>query len=172
MAGPYSKPLPPLSESDIQRYWAKVDKRGPSECWPWKAARFSGGYGAFSIVRKYKDECNVRAHRVAHLLQYGFDPAPLLILHERDNPPCQNPRHLSVGTPLQNMQEKVQRGRMCDQRGARSHRAKLAEEQVRAILTMCAERQLTQLEIGAVFGISQSQVSRILRRECWSQTKA
>lgn len=34
-----------MDEKTIARFWTKVEKRGPNECWEWKAARVQG-YGA------------------------------------------------------------------------------------------------------------------------------
>lgn len=34
---------PPVAE----RFWRKVDRRGPNECWPWLGAVGRGGYGIF-----------------------------------------------------------------------------------------------------------------------------
>lgn len=30
-----------------ERFWAKVDRRGPDECWPWLASKNRFGYGMF-----------------------------------------------------------------------------------------------------------------------------
>ncbi len=34
-----------ISESTLARFWAKVDVRGPDECWPWRGATDPKGYG-------------------------------------------------------------------------------------------------------------------------------
>lgn len=51
------------------RFWAKVDKRGPGECWPWTGAVQSRGYG--HISRGQRDEGMALAHRVAYEVQTG-----------------------------------------------------------------------------------------------------
>ena len=35
------------SPGTITRFWSKVDKRGPDECWPWLGHCQKGGYGQF-----------------------------------------------------------------------------------------------------------------------------
>lgn len=34
-----------MDSAFLERLWAKVDKRGPDECWPWQARRSPKGYG-------------------------------------------------------------------------------------------------------------------------------
>lgn len=35
-----------LKNNCLERFWTKVDVRGPDECWPWLAA-ITDGYGRF-----------------------------------------------------------------------------------------------------------------------------
>ena len=44
-----------------ERFWAKVDRRGPDECWIWTAYRDPDGYGQFGLNGR-----NVKAHRYAY----------------------------------------------------------------------------------------------------------
>lgn len=91
-----------------ERFWEKVDRRSPDECWPWLGrARTSFGYGAFAIGR---DRAN-RAHRIAWELTNGPVPVGLSALHRCDNPPCCNPAHLFLGTQADNIADMVAKGR-------------------------------------------------------------
>lgn len=90
-----------LSDQQIARFWAKIDQRGPDDCWPWLAGR-SKGYGQF---------LNYLAHRIAWFLTHGEIPAGAVIRHTCDNPPCCNPNHLVPGTHGQNFRDMVERGR-------------------------------------------------------------
>ena len=74
-----------------QRFWAKVDRRGDGECWPWTARTGGPGYG-------YIDDRP--AHRVAYELTIGPIPLGLVIDHLCRNRICVNPQHLEVVTPL------------------------------------------------------------------------
>jgi hypothetical protein len=78
----------------------------PDDCWPWRGTRDSHGYGVASIVGKQQ-----KAHRISYEAYKGAIPAGLFVRHTCDNPPCCNPHHLLVGTPRDNMDDKVQRGR-------------------------------------------------------------
>lgn len=90
-----------------ERFWSKVDRRGPDECWPWTAGRHTHGYGVFYLPGKVQ----VLAHRYALALEEPppFDGAHAL--HSCDNPPCVNPGHLHWGTHQDNMREAAERGR-------------------------------------------------------------
>lgn len=87
-----------------ERFWSKVDKSG--DCWVWIASTSSKGYGKF-----WFRNWHWRAHRVSWILANGEIPEGMHILHECDNPPCVNPDHLTSGTQLDNMKDKVQKGR-------------------------------------------------------------
>lgn len=106
--------------SAIDRFWIAVDRRAPTECWPWLRAVNGRGYG----LANHNGERG--AHRVAYSLAVGPIPKGLMVLHECDNPPCCNPAHLKLGTNTLNTQDKLRRGRL----GAT---AKLNPDSVRAI---------------------------------------
>lgn len=88
------------------RYQSRVDRRGPDECWPYIGTRDKSGYGRLPLNRK-----NILAHRIAYELAYGPIPDGLFVLHSCDNPCCQNPAHLHIGTHTDNMRERSERGR-------------------------------------------------------------
>jgi len=91
----------------VARFWAKVDRRGPDECWPWLGClRDQKGYGSF-----FDGTRNVPAHRYAFSLAGGVIPDGHDLLHSCDTPACVNHAHLSVGTHKENMADMVEKGR-------------------------------------------------------------
>jgi hypothetical protein len=89
------------------RFWEKVKKLGDDDCWEWQAARNAKGYGRLTSGRGV----HLKAHRVAFVLFGGVIPDNLFVLHTCDNPSCCNPGHLFVGTPKDNMVDKIKKGR-------------------------------------------------------------
>jgi len=82
------RPAAPLED----RYWPKVDRRGPEECWPWIAALAPNGYGHFNG----QDGSHLLAHRIAYQLANGPIPEGLTIDHLCRNRACCNPAHLEA----------------------------------------------------------------------------
>ena len=171
------KPLPKLSDKDIERFWSKVDRCGPDECWPWIAGKDIKGYGNF-----WRGE-TVQSHRVAFFLHRGKDPFPLHILHSCDNPPCCNGKHLFVGTTQNNTADRHAKGRDAtgDKNGARTHpekwwqrgefhrrpSAKITDEQVLTIRGLHGQGMLMK-EIAKRFSVSRSNISMIINKKTWS----
>jgi hypothetical protein len=84
--------------SPVQRFWAKVEKRGADECWPWIGAKHEQGHGVF----RFKGRA-VRAHRFSYEIHVGQIPSGLVIDHVCQNPECINPAHLEPVTHHENL---------------------------------------------------------------------
>lgn len=125
-------------------------------CWLWQERLDSRGYGMFPR--------HLRAHRVSYTAFKGPIPAGLHVLHSCDNPRCVNPDHLSVGTPADNMRDKMLRGRARGAHPGEAHAmAKLTEAQV---LEIRADGRIHRL-IAADYGVGRRTIGDIKRRRCW-----
>lgn len=82
---------------DEKRFWNSVDIRGDDDCWNWKSYN-NNGYGKIGIVR---------AHRFAYYTKNGSISEGLLVCHKCDNRLCCNPKHLHLGTHIDNMRDTI-----------------------------------------------------------------
>ena len=90
-----------------QRFWAKVVKGGPDECWLWIGAKARHGYGMIAVNGKHR-----KAHRVAWEIANGATfPEGMSACHTCDNPPCVNPAHIWPGTMKDNLRDASKKGR-------------------------------------------------------------
>ncbi len=155
------------------RFWSKVDKSaGPDACWPWMAGRDKPyGYGIFRLGSKHLGtRRGIHASRMALQLATGeVLPEHLNACHECDNPPCCNPKHLFVGTQLQNVRDMMEKGRRVqrEMRGIQMPMAKLDENKVREIRRIRAELGTPVQLIGKMFGVSHALVVQIVHRKSW-----
>lgn len=153
-------PQAPPDDRARLRFIAKVDQSGgPDACHPWTGCRDRVGYGIFQ--RAYRR--TVKAHRFAFELEHGRPPQQD-ILHKCGHAWCCNPKHLAEGNDEENARDRDRHGTTC--RHERNGNAKL---------TVCAVAQLrdvrrhgaTYRALVSKFGVSQTQVSRIVRGEHW-----
>lgn len=91
------------------------------------------------------------------------------VLHRCDNPPCVNPAHLFIGTHADNMADMAAKGRQGEHArpGKSNGRAVLTPAQVVKLRSRYFTDGIYQHLLAAEFGISQTQVSRIVRKEQW-----
>jgi hypothetical protein len=95
-----------FSDEAQQKFWARVEIKGPDECWLWKNSTNKFGHGSACYHnRLYK------THRLAYAFTNGTVPQGLLVRHSCDNPPCCNPGHLLLGTIKDNSDDMMARKR-------------------------------------------------------------
>jgi len=156
-----------LSPKFQDRFWSKINKKGPDECWPWTAC-LEGGYGNLTIYFNGKP-MHWKGHRVAWIIHNKqFPPAdnPLILHSCIASPGCCNPAHLKCGTDFQNMLDKVEQGRTNYQRGSKIGTAKLSEPQV-AMIKKLLGWGYTSKELGKMFNINKSCIQKISINQTW-----
>jgi hypothetical protein len=180
----------PKSDITIDEwFWQQVDKSG--DCWNWTYTKDPDGYGVFTFASK-----NYRAHRYSFEAAFGWILKGFVVDHHCDNPSCVRPDHLWLGTVADNNADRAAKGRSATGsrngavihrdkiaigvlrarrekpevfvRGERCHLAKLNADQVREIRALYAKGGIKQSTIAEQFGVTQVQVSSIIRRASWA----
>ncbi len=152
------------------KFWERVNKGPPDQCWEWKGYRVKSklSYGSYRFEGK-----QWRAHRLAYLFHYGKLPMEMFVCHSCDNPPCCNPAHLWLGTALDNNRDRERKGRgvhVCGKRDGinyvrgKSHGlAKLTESMINPI----REDKRPQRTIARDYGVHQKAISLIKLGQTW-----
>lgn len=146
------------------RFWEKVDRREPHECWLWTGAVKDSGYGVFWL----EGNRFAPAHRLSLELCLGRPlTADEVARHDCDTPLCVNPGHLVPGTQKQNVDDMIARGRHRVSHGESNGRARLTAEQVAEIRRRHEDHVRALAE---EFGVSEVTVYRVLRGATWRTT--
>lgn len=150
-----------FTEKQVRDFWAKVRVAADAECWEWTGARNPKGYGVKrnAVARGVKE--NIMAHRMSWLLFNSDIPEGLRVLHKCDNPSCVNPAHLFLGTPKDNTQDMLAKGR-----GVSPPLAplKFAPEQAAEIRMLSASGRSFR-ELARAFGTTHNVIRSVVYRE-------
>lgn len=147
--------------SDKERF-RRFIRDDDSGCWNWGGSCDGGGYGVYLSTKHGR----IKAHRFSYLEFCGEIPDNLWVLHRCDNPSCVNPEHLFLGTHQDNVDDKVKKGRCHDTKGERNGRSILSEEEVLSIRQEHSNG-LSYRYLVNKYGVKQTQIARIVRRESW-----
>lgn len=154
----------------LDHFWDKVAIGPEDSCWNWTAA-FKGTadsagtrYGSFT---HYVDGRPIRtsSHRIAWSLTNGPVPDGLLVCHRCDNRACCNPRHLFLGTHVDNVADMCRKGR--HSHGEGHPKSPLTESDVRSIRVRAADGE-TYGRLAREFGINRVNIMKIVRRATWT----
>jgi hypothetical protein len=142
----------------VDRFWSRVDKRGPEDCWEWQGTQQHYGHGLLSVKG-----VNLKVHRISYELHIGPIPVGLIVRHRCDNPPCVNPAHLQTGTLIDNNRDRDERGRHVKLENEAHGMHKLTDLEVAAIRRMAEDRTITRISIARKFGISEGYLYRLIK---------
>ena len=143
----------------VDDFWSRVDIGAEDSCWNWLGAKTARGYGLYAPMPGVL----LRAHRVAYGLHNGGVDDGMFVCHKCDNPSCSNPNHLFLGTPKDNIDDMIQKGRNVVMLGEANPMSKLSREAVRRMF----QDRRTNSAIASEYGVSSSLVSLIRRRRVW-----
>ncbi len=93
----------PDAQAWLEYYAVPVPEAG---CWLFEKAVNRQGYGHVAWQGGLK-----RANRASYEMFYGPIPEGLFVCHRCDVPACINPKHLFLGTNLENMHDMIRKGR-------------------------------------------------------------
>ena len=127
-------------------------------CWLWVSRTNEDGYGRTDWKGR-----STFAHRVAWELKNGPIPDGLQVLHKCDNPPCCNPDHLFLGTNLDNVKDKISKGRMQRPFGDNAPNTKILSKDILQIVEMWNARNTTE-EIAQRFNVHRETIRAVLKR--------
>ena len=141
-----------------ERFDRSYIENAETGCWEWSEHLSPKGYGIINIKTYPR-----RAHRFAYERFVGPIPEGAVVCHKCDNPKCVNPAHLFVGISADNVADKVRKGRQATGRNVAS--SVLTDDAVKEIRRLAA--YMTQTDIAKMFGVTQANVSEIVRRKTW-----
>jgi hypothetical protein len=142
--------------------WLKAHVAHSSDdCLAWPFSRGLQGYGSVRLEQK-----TYLAHRLMCMLAHGLPDGKLDAAHScgKGHEGCVNPSHLRWATRAINCADKLGHG--TDNRGEKSPLSKLLKSEVEEIRSL--RGHMTQPEIAAIYGIVQSNVSKIQTGDSWS----
>ena len=136
---------------------SEVDAGG---CLIWSGSKSTKGYG-----RVWWEGRLHQAHRASYTANVGAIPEGLHVLHRCDNPSCINHEHLFLGTNLDNVQDKVAKGRLPS--GESRANAKLTEAAVLEI----RKSPLGKKSLAKLYGVCPTVILEVRRGKRWPHVR-
>ena len=120
------------------------------DCLVWQRCFNTDGYPRISL----RGNSNVKVHRLIYELYNKEDISGLVVRHSCDNKSCINPEHLSVGTNIDNVADRVKRKRCHNY---------VSDVESKSVVELSI-KGLTQAQIGYSLGIPKKRVEYILNK--------
>lgn len=136
------------NRNTVAKFLALIDRKGEDECWLWTSRIDDDGYPYTSFGYK-----GFRGNRVMYEIWWGEFDKELKVCHTCDVRLCLNPKHLFLGTPKQNSEDMVRKGR------ARAGTRNVSSEVKKEILLL--KGTMRTFEIAEKFNVSVRTVQKI-----------
>ena len=154
--------MPIHEETYVKRFHNSYTITPSTGCWVWSRPLRHDGYA----------NTNFRGinggHRVSYYIHNKHDPGDMLVCHTCDNPACVNPNHLFLGTPQDNTNDMILKGRKKTHPGMTNSAARLTNEQVIEIRSKYIPRIVTLQQLADEYGVSFQHISAIINRGLWT----
>lgn len=148
-----------------EHYLLQRVKKLDSGCWFFTGSKDKDGYGQCHST-KYGKLLNVtRAHQMAYLIWVGKIVNNKVVCHTCDNPSCVNPKHLFLGSILENNIDKINKGRANSAKGQKNGSSKLTKQEVLEIKKLKGIK--TSTELSKIYNVGFGQICRIWRGVDW-----
>ena len=149
---------------DVRKFaWENSEQLPWTGCWIWMKGVNAGDRGGYArTVIKGKTTFVSRL-----ILGIHRSSVEMVAMHTCDQPLCVNPDHLHIGSRSDNTQDMLEKGRSNRAKGEQSGAAVLTEKQVLAIRKEYEVGNVTQVELGDKYGVTQDSISDITRRKSW-----
>lgn len=134
-------------------------------CFDYPFVKNDSGYGTVMVNGKWQ-----RATRVAYETKWGPFDKKLHVLHRCDRPPCFRWSHLWLGTPQDNNDDMMAKGRHNPNCGERAWNAKYTWEQVREMRAM-GVAGVPRKEIAKRFSVNEVTLGFILTYRSWREAR-
>ena len=148
----------------LQRFWANIRKE--KDCWLWVGTKDTNGYGQFSINGRA-----VLVHRFSYELHKGKIPKPdkrsyhgTCVLHTCDIPNCVKPKHLILGTQIDNIKDRDIKMRLSCK--LNKHLANQIRETYKMGLEIASKR-VSQYYLAEKYGVSRGTIEDIILNRTW-----
>ena len=142
-----------------QRFWKKVDKGPPDQCWLYTGYIQKTGHGQFGVGGKL-----VYAHRFSAQLS-GLPIDDGLVCHKCGNPACVNPRHLYIGDKRTNAKDAMRDGVFktpAPRYGSSHHARTMTDDQMQEFFIRHENGEM-QKDLAREYGVHPDTLSRYWR---------
>lgn len=161
----------------LERFTKNISSPDDNGCINWKGRLSKNGYSVMGIgSRVDNSRTTVYVHRISFEIHKGIIPKGMLVCHICDNRKCVNPDHLFLGTPKDNSQDMVKKGRCVMKKGQippqfisnimNKINAKLTINEVIEIKKRLSLNEY-YIDLAKEYGVSRGCISDIKRNATW-----